>query len=188
MTGSEDAPAQQDSRAASSAMIRSPVRLSLTDGGSETPRESSEKRHRILRMLRAQLERHPAVIQARGIPEGNYAQIDADLNPLYFGRDASEAILRVSWQPNPTFPPGTSLDDRRRTLLTANFVFHYSESTGFDCGFHLEPNPHVAGHLHYQERDSSDAVYSYEEFELDAAVPVGVLWEVIDALEARLSG
>jgi hypothetical protein len=156
------------------------------DGGTDTSREDRERRHRILRSLRGQLELHPAVVSARGIPEGNYAEIEADLDSLYFGRDAAEASLRMTWQPNPTFPPGTGLEDRQRTSLTANFVFHYSESTGFDCGYHLEPTLHVTGHLHYQGRDTPEEDYTYDTFTVTASSPVGVLWELLDALETRL--
>jgi hypothetical protein len=156
------------------------------DGGSHNPHESAEKRHRILRALREQLDRHPAITNAHGIPDGYYAEVRAEVDPRYFGRDADTATFRVTWHPNPTFPPGTGLEDRERTSLTANFAFHYSESSGFDCGWHLEPNPHVSGHLHFQERESSDEDYVYDEFTLTATSVVGVLWEVLDALEARL--
>ncbi|WP_458210571.1 hypothetical protein [Haladaptatus sp. NG-SE-30] len=156
------------------------------DGGPPTPNESAEKRHRILRALREQLDRHPAITNAYGIPDGYYAEVRATIDPEYFGRDADQAMLRVSWQPNPTFPPGTGLEDRKRTSLSANFAFHYSESSGFDCGWHLEPNPHVSGHLHTQERETPDENYAYYEFTLNATSAVGVLWEVLDALEARL--
>ncbi len=158
------------------------------DGGSRNENESAEKRHRILRTLREQLDRHPAITNARGIPEGLYAEVRAEMNPRYFGRDGDDATFRVTWHPNPTFPPGTGLEDRERTSLTANFAFHYSESTGFDCGWHLEPNPHVSGHLHSQERDTPDEDYTYHECTLTADSVVGVLWEVLDALESRLRG
>lgn len=165
-------------------------RLSLhslrSDGGSPTVDESAEKRHRILRTLREQLQRHPAITTAQGIPEGHYAEVSAEIDPTYMGREAAHAIFRITWVPNPTFPPGTSIEDRKRTSVTANFVFHYSESSGFDCGWHLEPNPHVNGHLHYQERDDSSEDYSYNEFTLNATSVVGVLWEILDALESRL--
>ncbi|WP_458190349.1 hypothetical protein [Haladaptatus sp. NG-WS-4] len=157
-----------------------------SDGGSPNPDEAAEKRHRILRALREQLDHHPAITNAHGIPDGYYAEVQADVDPRYFGRSANDATLRVTWHPNPTFPPRTGLEDRERTSLTANFAFHYSESSGFDCGWHLEPNPHVSGHLHFQERESSDEDYVYDEFTLTATSVVGVLWEVLDALEARL--
>ncbi|WP_227379104.1 hypothetical protein [Haladaptatus halobius] len=156
------------------------------DGGSRTENESAEKRHRILRVLREQLARHPATTNAHGIPDGFYAEVQAEVDPEYFERDADQATLRVTWQPNPAFPPGTGLEDRKRTSLTANFAFHYSESSGFDWGWHLEPNPHVSGHLHAQERETPDENYAYYEFTLNATSAVGVLWEVLDALEARL--
>ncbi|WP_266080686.1 hypothetical protein [Haladaptatus caseinilyticus] len=157
-----------------------------SDGGSHNPDESAEKRHRILRALREQLDHHPAIANAHGIPDGYYAEVRTDIDPRYFGHDADTATFRVTWHPNPTFPPRTSLEDRKRTSLTANFAFHYSESSGFDCGWHLEPNPHVSGHLHSQERESPDENYVYDEFTLTATSVVGVLWEVLDALEARL--
>jgi len=186
MTVLGNASGRQESCDGSSVASISHTQIVQPDGGTDTSREDRERRHRILRSLRGQLELHPAVVSARGIPEGNYAEIEANLDPLYFGRDAAEASLRITWQPNPTFPPGTSLEDRQRTSLTANFVFHYSESTGFDCGYHLEPNPHVTGHLHYQERDAPEENYTYETFTLTASSPVGVLWELLEALETRL--
>jgi hypothetical protein len=186
MTTLENASDRQEFREESGVASISHTQIVRPDGGTDTSREDRERRHRILRSLRGQLELHPAVVSARGIPEGNYAEIEANLDPLYFGRDAAEASLRITWQPNPTVPPGTSLEDRQRTSLTANFVFHYSESTGFDCGYHLEPNPHVTGHLHYQERDAPEEDYTYDTFTFTASSPVGVLWELLDALETRL--
>lgn len=163
----------------------SPLAL-RSDGGSHTPADSAEKRHRILRALREQLERHPAMTDAHGIPEGQYAEVQADVDPAYFGREAAHATVRVTWHPNPTFSSRDRVEDRNRTSITANFAFHYSESSGFDCGWHLEPNPHISGHLHYQERTDSSEDYSYEEFTLNATSAVGVLWEVLDTLESRL--
>lgn len=156
------------------------------DGGWESTQDDVEKRHRILRSLREQLEHHPAIISAWGSPDGQYAELEADVDPAQFGRDSESASLRVTWQPNPHLPPETSLDDRRRTSLTSNFKFHYSESSGFDCGVHLEPNPHVDGHLHYQERASPTDEYDYDEVSLAATAPVGVLWEVLEILADRL--
>jgi len=155
------------------------------DGGRESSQDVG-KRHRILRSLRDELERYPCVVHARGVPEGRYAEIEAELEPTYFGRESTQASLRVTWQPNPRFPPGVSLDDRVRTDLTSNFTIHYHESSGFECGVHLEANPHVEGHLHYQERASSDNAYTYEEVRLDARSPVGVLWEVLETISDRL--
>jgi len=141
MIGSGKASDRQESRGDSGVASLSQTQIVRADGGTDTSREDRERRHRILRSLRGQLERHPAVVSARGMPEGNYAEIEADLDPLYFGRDADTSSLRITWHPNPAFPPETGLEDRQRTSLAANFVFHYRESTGFDCGYHLEPNP-----------------------------------------------
>ncbi|MGB9964084.1 hypothetical protein [Halobacterium sp. CBA1126] len=156
------------------------------DGGREPTREAVEKRHRILRSLREELERHPAISAAWGSPDGQYAALAADVDPAQFGRDSDSASLRVTWQPNPQLPPGTSLDDRRRTALTSNFKIHYSESSGFDCGVHLEPNPHVDGHLHYQERAAPSDEYDYDDVSLAATAPVGVLWEALERIADRL--
>jgi len=156
------------------------------DGGRDTSQVDVEKRHRILRSLREQLERHPGVVAARGSPDGRYAEVTADVTPADFGRDAASASLRVTWQPNPRFPPGTSLENRRRTTLTSNFNIHYQESSEFDCGVHLEPNPHVEGHLHYQERPSPDVEYDYDAVSLEATSPAGVIWEVLELIADRL--
>ncbi|NHX36754.1 hypothetical protein G9C84_09835 [Halolamina sp. R1-12] len=136
--------------------------------------------------MREQLERHPAIISARGSPDGQYAAVEADVDPAQFGRGSESASLRVTWQPNPHLPPETSLDDRRRTSLTSSFTIHYRESSGFDCGVHLEPNPHVDGHLHYQERASPSDAYDYDDVSLAATAPVGVLWETLDIIADRL--
>lgn len=179
------------------ALINQPVRASdlrksvqvhalYPDGGSHTADETAEKRHRVLRTLREQLERHPAITNAHGIPEGHYGEVRAEVDPTYMGREADHATLRVTWYPDPTFPPETTSEDRKRTSVTANFVFHYSEPSGFDCGWHLEPNPHVTGHLHYQERESPDDDYVYDKFTLTVTSAVGILWEVLAALESRL--
>ena len=160
--------------------------LQRPDGGRETTQDDGANRHRILRSLREQLERHPAIISACGSPDGQYAAVETDLDPARFGRDSESASLRVTWHPNPQLPPVTSLDDRRRTSLTSNFTIHYRESSGFDCGVHLEPNPHVDGHLHYQERTSPTDEYEYDDVSLAATAPVGVLWEALEIIANRL--
>jgi len=66
------------------------------------------------------------------------------------------------------------------------FVFHYSDESGFDCGWHHEPNLHVDVWGHYQERESADEVYSYEPVTFGSEVPVRVCWEVLERLAAAL--
>ncbi|MDL0126543.1 hypothetical protein [Halobacterium salinarum] len=160
--------------------------LQRPDGGWKSTQDVAEKRHRILRSLREQLERHPAISSAWGSPDGQYAELEADVDPAQFGRKSESASLRVTWQPNPHIPPAATLDDRHRTSLTSNFKIHYSESSGFDCGVHLEPNPHVEGHLHFQERTAPSDDYNYEEVSLAATAPTGVLWETLEIIANRL--
>jgi hypothetical protein len=74
-----------------------------------------------------------------------------------------------------------------RTPIQAYYTIHYSEPSGFDCGYHCEPNPHIDGLLHYQERDDVDDRYTYEPASFDARSVSGLLWEVMDALADRLS-
>ncbi|WP_336361611.1 hypothetical protein [Haladaptatus sp. ZSTT2] len=161
----------------------------MTDVGSE----SGAERHRILRELRQQLEQHPAVEAAWGEPEGSYAEVVASVNPSFFGRETETATLRLVWYPAPTYTEdesdahGDGWIENPRTHFEAMFKLHYSESSGYDCGFYIEPNPHVEGWFHFQERDSPDTEYEYEPSRLDARSPVSALWELLDLLEERLT-
>jgi hypothetical protein len=135
------------------------------------------------------LARHPAVRYVAGEPPGEYRELRARLDPSWFGRPAASASLRVTWIPNPS--PGPEASDRTndtwiRTPIQAYYIFHYSESDGLDCGFHCEPNPHVDGLLHYQERDDADSAYTFQPVSLDARSVSGLLWELMDALADRL--
>ena len=183
MTGTDETDTKREQAAVDSGPGRQPQR---PDGGRGVTQEDVEKRHRILRSLREQLEHHPAIMSAWGSPDGQYAELEADVDPAQFGRGGESASLRVTWQPNPHLPPKTSLEDRRWTSLTSNFKIHYTESSGFDCGVHLEPNPHVDGHLHYQERGSPTDEYDYDEVSLVATAPVGVLWEALEIIADRI--
>ncbi|RLM52736.1 hypothetical protein DVK07_21825, partial [Halorubrum sp. Atlit-26R] len=69
----------------------------------------------------------------------------------------------------------------------AYYTLHYSEPAGFDCGIHCEPNPHVDGLLHFQEREDVDDPYTYEPVSFDAGSVSGLLWEMLDALATRLT-
>ncbi|WP_436932376.1 hypothetical protein [Halosimplex halobium] len=141
----------------------------VPDGGN--PDDLGRKRHRILRELRRELERHPAVARATGTPDRRYRELRATLDTAILGVDANEATLRVTWWPEPDEP---------------EYAFHYSEDTGFDCGWHREPNPHVEGKLHYQERASPEDSYEYESVSFQADTPPRVLWTVLDRLTDRL--
>lgn len=156
-----------------------------TDGGGTPGRD----RHRILRELRGELTRHPAVRSVEGTPPTDYRELRATLEPSWFGRPAETASLRVTWIPHPSPDPETS--DRRndiwkRTPIRAYYTLHYSEPDGVDCGFHCELNPHVAGLLHYQEREDTNDAYTYEPVTFGANTASGLLWEMMDRLADRI--
>lgn len=149
--------------------LRRRTTLVAADGGG--PDNPGRKRHRILQELRRNLERHPAVRRVTGGPGDRYRELRASLDPRFFGVDADEATLRVTWWSAGDEP---------------EYVFHYSDETGVDCGWHREPNPHVDGKLHYQERTSPDEPYEYEPVSFAADTPPRVLWTVLDRLAKRL--
>jgi len=141
----------------------------VTDGGHSG--DHGRKRHRILRELQHELERHPAVQRVTGRPADGYRELHATLDSAVLGVDADEATLRVTWWPGADDP---------------EYAFHYSDDTGFDCGWHREPNPHVDGKLHYQERSSPDDPYAYEPASFSTDTPPRTLWTVLDRLADRL--
>ena len=153
-----------------------------------TDRESDQDRHRVLSELRGELARHPAVASVEGQPPEEYRELRATVDPSWVGRAAATALLRVTWLPNPTPGPEATdraSDDWQRTPLRAYYTLHYSEPDGFDCGFHCEPNPHVDGLLHYQERVDGGG-YAYEPVGVGARSAAGLLWELLDWLADRL--
>ena len=186
MTGERDAPrnhSDTDShRRASLDSSRERVRA---DGGIDPGRD----RHQMLRELRGELARHPAVRSVEGEPLNESRELQAILDPSWFGRRAETASLRVTLIPDPS--PDPEVSDRAndvwmRTPIQAYYTLHYSEPDDLDCGFHCEPNPHVDGLLHYQERDDTDDAYTYEPASFGARSVTGLLWEMMDALADRL--
>lgn len=156
-----------------------------SDGGGDSGRDQ----YRILRELRGELARHPAVQSVEGEPPDEYRELRATFDPSWFGRRAETASLRVTWIPDPV--PGPEASDRAndtwmRTPIRAYYALHYSESDGLDCGFHCEPNPHVDGLLHYQKREDGNDAYTYEPVSFGARSVTGLLWEMMDALTDRL--
>lgn len=141
----------------------------VTDGGNSD--DLGQERHRILRELQHELERHPAVQCVTGSPDDKYRELRATLDPAVLGVEAEEATLLVTWWPAPNDP---------------EYAFHYSDDSGFDCGWHREPNPHVDGKLHYQERSSADEPYEYESVSFSSDTPPRVLWTVLDRLTDRV--
>jgi len=188
MTGERESPGTQhdgDSHRSTGSIAGSPGDRARFDGG----RDASGERHRILRELRGELARHPAVRTVEGEPPEVYRELQARLDPSWFGRPGETASLRVTWIPDPS--PGPEASDRAndawaRTPIRAYYIFHYSEEGGFDCGFHCERNPHVEGLLHYQERGDENEAYTYEAASFGARSVTGLLWELMDSLAERL--
>lgn len=143
----------------------------MTGGGNYDPGAAS---HRALREIRRELERHPAVVQARGFPQDTFSKVVADLEPIRLGTEGDDATLTVRW-----FAGETAADHPR-------FSVHYSDDAGRDFGWHHEPNPHVDGWGHYQERAEQDGSYDYEPYSFSSLVPARVVWEVLSRLEQRL--
>lgn len=124
--------------------------------------------------IRRTLRRHPAVVNASANPPAQFTQVRAELDPRLLGGESENGSLNVRWYAgtSPEAPP--------------EFVFHYSDESGFDCGWHHEPNPHVEEWGHYQERRTPDNGYSYEPVAFGSEIPGRVVWEVMERLEARL--
>lgn len=140
------------------------------DGGGYDPGEAS---HAVLLGLRRTVERHPAVLRAGGDPPGQFTRAQADLDPRILGANAEEGTLTIRWY------SGVTPDD------PPEFAFHYSGS-GFGSGWYNEPNPHVEGWAHYQEREVADDDYTYERTSFASDRPVRILWDVLERLHGRL--
>lgn len=151
-----------------------PVERPRTDGsGGDSP---AEVRHRTLTELKQTVKRHPAVDESVGVRDdgGRFRELDVTFDPAILDVDADRAGLRIEWRPRP------DPDE------FAYFVFHYYDSTGRDFGWHREPNPHVDGLEHYQERDSPEVPYEYEPANFESTAPVSLCWEVLGRIEERL--
>lgn len=137
----------------------------------------AEIRHRTLTELKRTLQRHPAIEAAAGIREddGRFRELDVALDPRILGVDADTAGLRIEWRPRQD--PGEP----------AFFVFHYYDSTGRDFGWHREPNSHVDGLGHFQERESNADQYEYTPIRFESDQPVELCWDILGMIEDRLT-
>lgn len=129
-------------------------------------------RHRIQNRILSNLRQIPGIDRVRFEETGTGIghQVRGDIDQLVFADGAvpvEEAYVQVNWWPQ---PDGTE----------NRFRIHYTDGTGFDCGWHREANAHVDGLDHYQERESATAEYEYEAVEFAADNAVGILWEVVD--------
>jgi hypothetical protein len=140
-------------------------------GGGYNPGQAS---HAALLEIRRTLRQHPAVLDAYADPPAQFTQVRTDLDPRVLGGTSESGSLTVRWY------EGQSAEE------PPEFVFHYSDESGFDCGWHHEPNPHVDGWGHYQERESPDEEYSYESVTFGSEIPVRVCWEVMERLEGQI--
>lgn len=155
-------------------MILARHRLVADGPPGESP---AERRHRTLTEFKRMVQHHPAVDIATGAREdgSRFRELEVTFDPLILGVDASRAALRIEWRPRPD------------PAETAYFVFHYYDSTGRDFGWHREPNPHVDGLEHYQERHAPDEEYEYESTRFDSNSPVDLLWDILGRIEQRVS-
>lgn len=142
-------------------------------GGDDSSYDPADASHRALRGIQRELERHPAVATVRGFPSGEYTQVVAHVATARFGIDADDATLTVRWFAGET--PGARPE----------FSFHYSDGTG-EVGWHHEPNPHVDGWGHVQERAAPEAEYSYDPHTFASKNPTRVVWEAMSLLSSRL--
>lgn len=142
----------------------------MFDGGHDRRRVA----HEALRQIREELTRHPAITNVEGLPHDTlHKELRAEVEPLYLGADTSGGALTVRWFVGaPT--------DRPR------FVFHYTDESGFDCGWHHHEQDHVDGWGHYQERAPDRDAYTYETFQFESEAPSRVVWEVLDELQTML--
>lgn len=141
------------------------------DGSGYEPGQAS---HAALLEIRRTLRRHPAVLDAYADPPAQFTQVRADVDPHVLGGTSGSGSVTVRWYAVAS------------AKASPEFVFHYSDDSGFDCGWHHEPNPHIDGWGHYQEREGSDTEYSYEPQTFGSKVPARECWEVIGWLEDRL--
>lgn len=140
------------------------------DGGHD-PRQAS---HEALRQIREELLRHPVITSVEGLPHDTlHRELRAAVEPSYVGADAPNGTVTVRWF------VGDPADRPR-------FIFHYSDESGFDCGWHHHEQDHVDGWGHYQERESGESEYIYEPFEYGSNEPSRVVWEILDELQTLL--
>jgi len=137
------------------------------DGGHNTPQAS----HEALRQIREQLTRHPLMTRVEGLPHDTlHKELRAEINPSAIGTATPSGTLTVRWfVSNPTDP--------------VRFTFHYSDDSGFDCGWHHHEQDHVDGWGHYQQRQQDSEEYVYEEFQFGSKEPARVVWEILEELQ-----
>jgi hypothetical protein len=142
-------------------------------GSGDSPYDAAEASHRALHSIQRELERHPTISTIRGFPSGQFTQVVAAVATDRLDTDSTDGTLTVRW-----FAGRTPDSD-------PEFSFHYSDENG-DFGWHHEPNPHVDGWGHFQERAGSATAYDYEPYSFSSHNPARVVWEVLSRLVAHL--
>jgi len=150
-------------------LMQAPVLVS--DGG-PTSIELSGRRDRILHRLQVNLRQHPAIkrTQFQLTRLGNDHELVGQFDTRILADGcvrAESAKLVINWW---THPDG--IDDQ--------FVFHYSEPAGFDCGWHRQPHPNEPDipFDHFQYRFGADDEYQYKGVDFIEDDPIGLFWEV----------
>jgi hypothetical protein len=143
-------------------------------GSSPFDNPVGQARNRAQSKIYEQLKRIPGLSDVRyedsGTGIGLQARSDIDTTVFADGVIAyPEAYIQANWWPQPDDEPNW-------------FQFHYTDSSGFDCGWHRQPNDHVNGLDHFQERDSSEEEYRYEPVTFEHRTATGLTWEIIDGL------
>jgi len=147
-----------------------------TDGGIQDA-ELGGRRRRVMEQLRVALRDWPpvSVVQFVQTRDGHDVELVADINTdvlLNGAVPSDDARIGINWWTHP--------DD-----IPDQFTFHYSDATGFDCGWHRQPHEDDTINLdHYQERAGANEDYVYEPIDYQETTPVGLLWEI---LSSRLS-
>lgn len=143
-------------------------------GRSENPPDNQRGRQRrlIQSRLHENLGKIPGIASVRyeDIGSGIANQVRGDIDTRIFADgliSADEAYVQVNWWPQPKDEPSW-------------FQIHYTESSGFDCGWHRHVDDHVDGLDHYQQRESPEEEYQYRAVKFEAENPIGNLCEVVD--------
>ena len=137
------------------------------DGGHNLRQAS----HEALRQIRTQLQRHPLITRVEGVPHDTlHKELRAIVDPSAIGTETRSGTLTVRWFVGETDDP-------------VRFTFHYSDESGFDCGWHHHEQEHVDGLGHYQQRQRASEEYVYEGFQFGSTEPARVVWEVLEELQ-----
>lgn len=128
-------------------------------------------RDRVQKTLKDNLKRIPGIEPVRFEPSrtGMEYQVVGDAAIDIFARGvitAESARVQLNWWPQPDEPDW--------------FEFHYTDSTGYNCGWHRHKNKHVNGIDHFQKDLPTEDEIRYEPVSFEYNNPAGLVWEIID--------